>query len=66
MNNIITNINNVYGYYNLFILFKISTLLAKIYLEFILAIETNIIVNNNLDCYRYINNSFYFCNFCIV
>lgn len=64
INNVIANTNNVYVYYNLLIFFVADILLTKIYLKFLLAIKTAIIVNNNLDYYRYINNSSYFCKFC--
>lgn len=53
----IVDINNVYTYYNLFILFKINTLLTKVYQDFILAIEIDIIINDYLDYYRCIDNN---------
>lgn len=43
-------------------MFGTSTLLTKVHLEFILAIEAAIIVNDYLDYCGHINNSSHFCN----
>lgn len=57
----ITDINNICIHCRLFILFKAGILLTKIYPDFVLAIKTIIIVNNDLEYYRYTDNSSYFC-----
>lgn len=38
-----------------------SILLTKVHLDFKLVIKATVMVNNNLDYYRYINNNFHFC-----
>lgn len=57
INNVIIDINNIYTYYGLFILFEASILLTKIYLNFVLAIEALIIIDDDLDYNKRINNS---------
>lgn len=64
INNVIANKNNVCTYCSLFIPFRASILLTKIYLKFVLAIKATVIVNYNLDYYRYIINNSYFCKYC--
>lgn len=56
--------NNVCAYCNLFIPFETDILLTKVYLEFVLAIEAAVIVNNDPDCYERTDNNFHFCNIC--
>lgn len=56
----IMDTNNICAYYGLFILFEASTLLIKVYSNFILAIKATIIVNNNLDYFEHIINIFHF------
>lgn len=58
----IVDINDVCACYNLFILFETGILLTKVYPEFVLTIEVTVIVDDDLDCCRHIDNSFYFCN----
>lgn len=43
----IVDTKDIYSYCNLFILLKMSSLLIKIYLNFILVMEVAIIVDNN-------------------
>ncbi len=43
-------------------MFGTGTLLTKVHLEFVLAIEAVIIVNNDLNCCGHIDNSSHFCN----
>ena len=62
INNVIADINNIYAYYSLFILFRISTLFTKVYLKFVLAIEATVIIDNDLNYYKCTNNSSHFCN----
>lgn len=62
INNIIVDINNVYIYFNLFILFEMSILLTKVHSGFVQVIKAAIIANNNPNYYKRTNNSFYFCN----
>ena len=47
----------------LFIIFKTNILLTKVYLEFVLAIKTAIIINNNFYHCGGINNCVYFYNY---
>lgn len=50
----------------IYFFFKTVILLIKVYLKFILAIKAikiAIIINNNLDYYKYSNISSYFCKF---
>lgn len=58
----IANINDIYTYCRLFIPFKTDILLTKVYSEFVLTIKAAVIVDNDLDYCRYIDNSFYFYN----
>lgn len=60
----ITNINDVCTYYNLFTLFWANTLLTKVYLDFVLAIKVDVMVNNNFNYCGSIDNSFHFCKSC--
>lgn len=60
----ITNMNNVCTCYALFIPFRLDTLLTRVYLEFVSTIKAAVIVKNNLDYCRYINNSSHFCKPC--
>lgn len=59
----IVDINDIYAYYGLFILFRAGILLTRIYSDFILAIKATIIANDNLDYYKYTNNDSDFCKF---
>lgn len=54
----IANINDVYTCCGLFIVFKIGFLLTKIYQEFVFTIKADVIVKDDLDCYRCIDNGF--------
>lgn len=58
----IADINDVYAYCGLFILFGTGTLLTKVYAKFILAIKDAIIVDDDLDYCRRTGNNFHFCN----
>lgn len=49
INNMIANTNNIWAYCNLFIPFRASILLFKPHSDFILAIKTVVIANNDLD-----------------
>ena len=64
VSNVIIDTNDVYAYCNLFLLFGTNILLIKVYPECVLAIKAIIIVDDNLDYYRHIDNSSYFCNIC--
>lgn len=64
INYVIVGINNVYAYYDLFILFRVNILLIKIYPDFVIAIKAVIIVNDNLDYCGRIDNSSHFYKFC--
>lgn len=59
----ITDINNIYVYHNLFILFKLNILLIRIYSKFVFDIKTTIIISNHFDFYKYTINNFYFSKF---
>lgn len=59
----ITNTNNVYIYFNIFILFEVDTLLTRVYLEFVSIIKVAIIVYNYFGYYKYIDNSSHFSKF---
>lgn len=61
MNNKIINITNICIYCTLFILFEANILLIEEHPDFILAIKFTIIVDKDLNCFRYIDNSFHFC-----
>ena len=58
----IADTNNICAYYGLFIPFGTGTLLTKVHSEFVLAIETAIIVDDNLDYCKHTDNSSHFCN----
>lgn len=60
----IANTNNVYIYYGLLILFWANILLIKVYLEFISAIKACVILENNIDYWRHIDNGFHLCKSC--
>lgn len=45
-------------------MFKTSFLLTKIYPEFVFAIKSDVIVEDNFNYYGYTNNSFQFCKSC--
>lgn len=64
INIMIVDKNNVCVCYNWFILFRTCILLTKVHPEFVLAIQVAVIVDDDLDCYRYINNSSHFSNSC--
>lgn len=63
INDVMTDINNICAYCNLFILFETSILLSKVHLKFVLAMEVIVIVNDNLDYYKCSDNDSHFCNF---
>lgn len=56
--------NNVCAYYDLYIIFGTGFLLTRVHLEFVSAKKIDVIVEDNLDCYEYIDNDFQFCKSC--
>lgn len=58
----IADTNNVHVYCNLFILFGTCILLTKAHPKFVFAIKAAVIVDENLNCCGYIDNSSHFCN----
>lgn len=57
----IIDTNDVYIYCDLFIEFKASTKLSRVYQNFVSIIKTTIIVNNNFDYFKRIDNGSHFC-----
>lgn len=60
----IADINNICICYGLFILFRAGTILTRVNPNFISAIETAIIIKDDLNCYKHLDYSSYFCKFC--
>lgn len=53
--------NNICICCNLFIIFVASSLLIKVYPDFVLTIKATMIINNYFDYCRYTNNGSHFC-----
>lgn len=64
INIIITNTNDIYTCFILYISFRTGTLLIRVYPDFISIIKAVVIIEDNLDCCRYIDNDFHFCKSC--
>lgn len=60
--NVIADTNDVYACCSLFMSLETSTLLTKVYPEFVSAIEAAIIVNDNFNCCGRTDYSSHFCN----
>lgn len=62
INNMVIDTNNVCIYYILYILFRINTLLIKLYPDFILVIKAAIIFDHDLNYCKRTNNNSHFYN----